>query len=318
MNLRLAQLLKLHGLYCAPAGEGGADAGTGEDVVEDQAEEIATDAADEQEEVEQPAGDGEAQEAAADPADDGEIVVSLGGEEPAEEEDPARAPPWLRDLRKSNREKDKRIRELEQQVASSAPAPAKIVLGERPKLADFDYDEDRHAAALDEWHAKKADADRQEREAKEATEKQRSQWLARLDAVVKAGEALKVRDSEDAIQAFEGYFSPVQQGIIIGGPDDAKTSAMLRVALGKNPAEARKLAAITDPVKFAVAIGKLETKLTIQNRKPAPTPDTPVRSGVAGAGASEIHLKQLHDKARSTGDYGAYLAAKRARQAKTA
>ena len=67
-------------------------------------------------------GDAPAGEAGAD-GEAGEVVISLGGEAVAPEEDENAAPQWVRELRKSNREKDRRIRELEQKVATT-PANA--------------------------------------------------------------------------------------------------------------------------------------------------------------------------------------------------
>jgi hypothetical protein len=46
-----------------------------------------------------------------------------------------------------------------------------------------------------------------------------------MDAVTKAASGLKVADAEDALLAFEGTFSPLQQGIIIGGPTTRRPSA---------------------------------------------------------------------------------------------
>lgn len=297
MNLRLARLLKLHGLYCAPAGEDGADLGGGEEQAE-------LDLANEGEGGE--AGDGEGGESVADGADpatdDAEVIVSLG-EEQQEEEDPARAPDWVRDLRKANREKDSRIRDLERQLATASPAPAAVVVGEKPTLEGCDYEPEKFATQLDAWHARKAQADEQQKKREETQNRERAQWTSRLDAVTKASEGLKVRDHEDATAAFEGAFSMVQQGIVLGGPEDAKTSAMLRYALGKNPAKARELASIQDPVKFAVALGKLEMQLKVTPRKTAPAPDTRVSSAVSGAAAVDNQIERLREDARRTGDY---------------
>ena len=46
-----------------------------------------------------------------DDSDEDEVVVSIGEESPPQEE--TRAPEWVRELRKSNREKERKIRELE-------------------------------------------------------------------------------------------------------------------------------------------------------------------------------------------------------------
>lgn len=277
-----------------------------------QADEQAADAAP------QPEGDADGAEAAAGEgaANDGadELVVTIGDEPAPDAAQDKAAPDWVRELRKANREKERRIRELEAQIASARPvAPQAVVVGEKPTLADHDFDEDKFAAALEAWHGRKFAAEQQQRAAQQAEEQQRQHWMARLDAVTKASSTLKVPDAEDAHAAFEDTFNVVQQGIIIGAPDDPKTSALLRYALGKNPKKARELAAITDPVKFTFAIAKLEGQLKVQPKKSAPPPDQRVSS--PGAGASIVQngrLKQLHEQAQRTGDYTAYLAAKRA------
>lgn len=256
------------------------------------------------------AGDGEAGDQAA--ADDGEVTVTLGDEPASAEDDEKRAPEWVRDLRKANREKDRRIRELEAQVSTARPASA-VVVGERPTLAGCDYDEEKFAADLEAWQGRKFAAEQQQRERAQAEQQQQQHWAKRLDEVTTAAKSLKVADLDDAQAAFEDTFSIVQQGIIIGAPDDAKTSALLRYALGKNPKKAKELAAITDPIKFTRAVTKLEDKLKVAPRKSAPPPDQPVKT--AGAGAqivSQSRLKQLHEQAQKTGNYTEYHAAKRA------
>ena len=49
---------------------------------------------------------------------DDEVVVSIGEEAPPAEEE-VRAPEWVRELRKTNREKERRIRELEARLTAT-------------------------------------------------------------------------------------------------------------------------------------------------------------------------------------------------------
>lgn len=237
-------------------------------------------------------------------ADDGEVEITLGQADPAAEETPPRAAPdWLKDLRHSNREKDRIIRDLEKKLASSAPpGPQAVVVGAKPKLEDFNWDAEKFETELEAWHNRKREADEQQRTKAQAEEQQRALWQSRMDAVTKAASGLKVADAEDALMAFEGTFSPLQQGIIVGGPDDPKVSAQLRYALGKNPKLARELAAITDPVKFTMRLSKLEDQLKVTPRKSAPAPDTRVGSSVAGATAVDSALTRLQAEADKTGD----------------
>lgn len=276
-----------------------------------------------------PAGDdpapGPDDDAPADPAsgavDDDEegVIVSLGDEPaPAEEQD-ARAPEWVRELRHKNREQSRLIRELETKLAAAAPAqPEAIVVGDKPTLEACDYDTDRFGTELEAWHERKLQAERQQREREEADKAQRATWQARLDQVTTAAASLKLRDMDEAQQSFEDTFSVLQQGIIVGGPDDAKSSALLRYALGKNPAKAQELAKIKDPVKFAFAVAKLENQLKVTPRKVAPAPDARVRSGVPGAAALDGELARLQAEADKTGDrskVAAYLREKQRRAA---
>lgn len=287
------------GLQADDAGQDAADDGAAVDT-----EGGATDAAQ--------AGGDDPGEAAANDGNADELIVTIG-DEPAPDAGREQAPDWVRELRKANREKERRIRELEAQLSSSRPAPQAVVVGEKPTLADHDFDEDKFAAALEAWHARKFAAEQQQRAIQQEAERQQQQWLARLDAVGKAAATLKVADADEALAAFEDTFSVVQQGIILDAPDDPKTSALLRYALGKNPKKARELAAITNPVKFTRALTQLEAQLKTAPRKTAPPPDQRVRGAGAGAGVvAQGRLTQLHAEAQRTGDYTAYLAAKRA------
>ena len=305
MNLRLFRLLKLHGLYCAPAddGTGGASTGQAQDDDGEQAEQHEDDG---EIDADMDADDGQGEEGdeSEEEGEEGdEIVVTLGDEPAAEEEDQSRAPEWIRGLRKSNREKDHRIRELEKQVASATPAPQPVVLGPKPKAEDFNFDTEKYEQELDAWYAKKSQVDEAQRAQTQAAEQQQQKWASRIDAVGKAASALKVSDHDEAVQAFEDAFSPIQIGIVMGGPDEAKTTAALRYALGKNPKRAKELASITDPVKFAIALGKLETQLKVTPRKAAPAPERVIRSSVAGAAAIDKPLERMREEARRTGDY---------------
>ena len=237
------------------------------------------------------------------PAEDAELVVSIGDEpaEPAEEE--GRAPEWLRDLRKANREKDRRIRELEQRIQQAAPGQQAQQIGPRPTLESCGYDEEAFSTKLDEWFEAKRKQDDAKRVQEQTEAERRKRWESRVEAVNKAGAALKVRNYEDAVQAFDDVFSIVQRGVVFDLTEDPKDAALLRVALGKNPSVAKKLATIDSPVRFAGAVAKILYKdLNVKPRKIAPAPDTPVRSSVAGATAVDAALARLQAEADRTGN----------------
>lgn len=250
-------------------------------------------------------------------AADGEVVITLDGAELAEGEDGKTTPKWLPDLRRANREKERRIRELEAQLAKSAPAaPA---LGAKPTLESCDFDTERFQSEYEAWTQRKVEQDQAERQRQQDEQAERAQWQTRLDAVTRAASTLRVQDYDDAAEAFSDAFNPVQQAIIVAGPDDPKAAALLRYVLGKNPGKAAELAAIKDPVKFAFAVSKLETQVKVTTRKLPPAPDRVVRASGAGTAAVDSALAKLEADAEKTGDrtkVAAYLRQKR--QAQTA
>lgn len=238
---------------------------------------------------------------------DEELVVQIGEEEspPQEREE---APQWVKDLRKSHRELLRENRELKAKGPANA-APQKPTLPDRPKLSEFDYDEDKFQAATDDWHKKKSEIDNFEanqRAAEQDAQKQRE--AVRLEFVEQA-KALKVKDFREAEEEVTNTLSEVQQALIIQGADQ---KALLIYALWKNPKRLAELAAIKDPVKFAFAAAKLEKDLKTSNRKSEkPAPETPLKStGTAVAGSSKT-LERLRDEAQKTGDMSKVMAFKK-------
>jgi hypothetical protein len=281
-------------------------------VIEDEAQvvEDATEVeevAEQQEESGAAEGATESTEAA---ADDGEIVVSIAGAEPAAEDAEAeRAPAWVRDLRKANREKDRRIRELEAKLQTPAQqAQAAVVVGAKPTLESCEWDSDKFADALEQWHERKRQADEQAAKVKQAEQSAQQAWQARLQDYEAKAKTLRVSDFEDAQAAAQDVLSVVQQGVILNG---AENPALLVYALGKNPSKARELAGISDPVKFAFAVAKLEKDLKVQPRKVAPAPEKVVRAAGALPTVGAAQVEKLRAEAQKTGDFTRYLEAKR-------
>lgn len=243
----------------------------------------------------------------ADAGDDGEgsatdeVTITIGDEPaPPAEEDDSQAKPWVRELRKSHREQARRIRELEQQAATAATPAETVALGAKPKLEDCDYDAERFERELEAWHQRKATVDADTAKKQSAAEAEKRAWQARLDNHSKLKSALKVSDYDDAAATVEATLSVTQRGLIVHG---AENSAQLEYALGKNPVTLKKLAAITDPVLFAFAVAKLETKLKITPRKAAPIPERDVRGNASPASVGgDKTLEKLRAEADKSGD----------------
>ncbi len=279
-----------------------------EDQIESQEVEIV-----ESEQHDDAAAQAEAEESSQsdDQADD-EVIVSIGEESPPQEEK-THAPEWGRELRKANREKEKRIRELEQKLQSTAQTENKPVeLGRKPRLEDHDYDSDRYEAALEQWYERKRQTEAQAEQARQAEQAQRDAWAARLDAYGKAKAELKVRDFEDAEALAQEVFDVTQQGIVVQGADNP---ALVIYALGKNPAKAKEIASIKDPVKFAFAVAKLEKELKVTQRKAAPPPEKTISGTARVSGAVDSTLERLRAEALKTGDMTKVMAYKRSKRA---
>jgi len=237
-------------------------------------------------------------------SDENEVIVSIAGEEPApEDEEHAKAPAWVKDLRKSSREKDKKIRELEAKLQSTNQTTPKLVaLGPKPRLEDdnIDFDPEKFETALTDWFDRKRQHDANESRILAEQDASQKAWQEKLESYGKSKAELKVKDYEDAEAYVQEKFSVTQQGIILQGLDNP---ALAVYALGKNPKKAAELSAITDPVKFAIAIGKLESQLKITPRKSAPPPTKSITGNGPVSGAVDSTLNRLRAEAEKSGDY---------------
>ena len=251
--------------------------------------------------TEQPAAqaDDEQAQATEDEGDTDEVVVSIGEDAPPPEE-PAHAPEWVRELRKTNRELQRQNRELQSKLQTTTITETKpVTLGPKPKLEDHDYDADKFEEALANWFERKRQAD--EANAKQEAEvmTQQKAWQAKLDGYGKAKAELRVKDFEDAEAVAQELFNVTQQGVMLQGADNP---ALVVYALGKNPKKAQELAAIKDPVKFAFAVAKLEKDLKVTNRRAAPPPERVVSGTGRVSGAVDSTLERLREEAARTGN----------------
>ena len=279
---------------------------------EEKAEEIeeTVDVATEEPEVEtEEVEEVETEEVEAEAAEDGEdeteaeeeyVVLTVDGEAPPQEEEAESAPEWVRELRKQYREEKRRNKELEQQLKAVQPKEELVQLGPKPVIEDFDYDSEKFHDATEAWYEQK----RKHEEAKEAERKKReavdAEWQQKLEGYQQAKTSLKVRDFEDAEDVVKDTLSVTQQGMILQGSDNP---AALIYVLGKDANRAKELASITDPVKFAFAVARLETKVKTETRKAAIKPEKTLTGTGRTSGAVDNTLEQLRAEAARTGDY---------------
>ena len=253
------------------------------------------------------------QELEAEDEDDSEdeVVISIGEESPPQEEE-TRAPEWVRELRKANREKERKIRELEAKLNATATETKPVALGAKPTLESCDYDSDEYETKLAEWYEQKRAYDAAEAEAEAQRDAEAKAWQDKLDAYAKARASLKVRDYEDAEAFALDTFDVTQQGIVLQGSDNP---ALIIYALGKSQKRAKELASIKDPVKFAFAVAKLETQLKVTNRKAAASPERTISTGGGRiSGSVDSTLDRLREEALKTGDMSKVMAYKRGKK----
>ena len=242
---------------------------------------------------------------------DDDVVVSIGEESPPQEEE-QRAPEWVRELRKANREKERKIRELEAKLNATATETKPVALGTKPTLESCDYDSEEYEKKLAGWYEQKREYDAAEAEAQAQRDAEAKAWQDKLDSYAKARASLKVRDYEDAEAVALETFNVTQQGIVLQGSDNP---ALIIYALGKNTSKAKELASITDPVKFAFAVAKLETQLKVTNRKAAAAPERTIATGGGRiSGSVDSTLDRLREEALKTGDMSKVMAYKRGKK----
>ena len=244
-------------------------------------------------------------------AEEEEDVVSINGEAPdPETEDDDRAPEWVRDLRKEYRNEKRRAKELEQKIErlERGAAPSSQPLGSKPTLEGADYDTERYETELASWYEKKRTHDDQQNVVQSQQKAVQKEWEAKLESYHSSKAELKVKDYDFAEDVVQDNLSVMQQGMIVQGADNP---ALVVYALGKNPKKAKELASITDPVKFAFAVAKLETNLKVTTRKASSRPEKKISGTARPSGSVDNTLERLRTDAEKTGDYSKVFQYKR-------
>lgn len=240
-------------------------------------------------------------ETAAEPATE-EMVVAFSDEpQAAEDKEHAEAPQWVKELRKSHREQQRQIKDLQRELDAKRASEKQpdAVMVEKPTLEDCDFDPDVFESRLLAWNEQKRSAEDAERKRKAEQSEADKAWQARLDAYASKKQELKVPGFEEAEAEVSGMLNQTQQGILI---QYASNPASLVYALGNNEAKRKELASITDPILFAFAVRDLEAKVTVNKRTPPP-PETKVEASGGIKGTLDSTLERLREEADRTGDF---------------
>lgn len=246
-----------------------------------------------------------------DDVDDGEDldIVTIGGESTTPEDaEESTTPKWVKDLREEHKQLKREKRELAEKLKTLEAKPEAVdTLGEKPRLSDFDYDEDSFDFALTQWHERKREHDKKSELAADEARKIEEQWAGKISHYEGGKKQLKVKDFADAEEAAHEVLNVTQQGIII---DVAKNPALVMYAVGKNKAELERLSKISNPLHFAIAVHQLEQKLSV-TKKTAPPPETRVTGSGRTAGSVDSTLEKLRADAEKTGDFTKVIAYKK-------
>ena len=248
--------------------------------------------------------------------DEEELIISIGGEAPTPKDvddfNGQPAPDWVKQMRKENRELKRQLKTAPN--AQQEQAKQEVTLGKKPTLEDHDYDAEDYEQALDSWYDKKRQYDQQEQSKKSEQENAEKQWETVISDFEQKKVGLKVSDFEEAEDTIKDSLSVVQQGILLQG---AENSARVVYALGKNPKRLKEIASITDPVKFAFALAKLETQMKDNRRKAETSPEKGIRGSANISGGKDSKLEALEREAEKTGDRSKVIAHKRSLKQKT-
>lgn len=242
----------------------------------------------------------------------GEVTETPAGEEPQQ----PRESKTFQEIRKmaNGALKDKRRLERElEELRAKLPKP-EPTLGPKPTLDQFDYDEAKYEEAFAGWMAQKAAADDADRKKLDEQRREQEELENFKKTYQKRAESLGVSDFKEAESEVGEMLNATQKGLMMRGADDP---AALVYALSKSPAKLIELSHITDPVKFTVAVAKLEMNLSARKTsRPAPEPRVSSERSATGHSASASQLEKLRAEAERTGDYSKVVAYKKQMAAK--
>lgn len=219
---------------------------------------------------------------------------------------------WVANLRKTNRENRKRIKDLEAKLqkvegGTSSVQPA----GSEPTPEDYYDNPKEYGVAYKAWFARKqaekAEQDKQAQKAKEVE----TAWSMAVTRHTENKSKLARPDMEEKETLVSEFLDPAQQGMIIQGASD---SARLIHYLGSNIDMLDSLSQISDPVTFAFTVGRLEAGIMKSSKQPTPArkpPEKSVRGGGASLVTSDKKLEMLRAKASKTGDFTEVIRYKR-------
>lgn len=230
-----------------------------------------------------------------------EVEISIDGESPP----PVHESSTIKGMRNLIKKQNQKIKELETTSVKQEPKK-EYELSPRPKWEDYE-DELVFQKEEDNWINRKAQQIVELSKKEEANLQQQKVWQDRLDTVQVMKKELNIKDYDETEIIAQESLNIVQQGIIAHATDHPPK---ILYALGKRDDIREELSKISDPIKFAYELGKLETKMKLTPKTQTTTPEKVVK-GSGGVSAVDRTLTRLEDEASRTGDRSKILEYKR-------
>lgn len=226
---------------------------------------------------------------------DEEEVFSFGDD--AEEQDGDTD--LVKHLRGELKKRGERIAELEK---GGTRQEEPIEAGEKPTLAGCDYDEEEYDRQRDAWEERRRKAEEQKSKASTAEDAERAAWQQELTRVETEKLQLGAADAEEAFDTVRAALNTMQQAVLVKATEAGNTARLI-YALAKHPAKLAELAEVTDPLRLAAKIAKLEGQMRVVKVRRAPAPDRPERgSARTSRQTTDKQLEKLEKEAERTGD----------------
>lgn len=209
--------------------------------------------------------------------------------------------PVIKKIRQSNRNKDKRIKELERELAQVNQPKVEDQLGKKPDLEDFDYDQDAFADALIEWNAKKQDIESKQAAQREQEEAINQAFMDKLERFNDQRSKVKNDDYEVVEQHTRDQLGELRTNILIHLSEDPARDFY---RIGKNTENLKQLADIKDDTRFVYELGRLHNSGKTKMAK-TPKPEKRVK-GTAPRSNRDAKLQSLFEKAQKSGEFTEY------------
>lgn len=225
--------------------------------------------------------------------------------------------PLIKQLREQRKEDARKLREKDREIEQMRNRKP-VVRTERPSLESCEWDEDKLADELFAWKENERAADQAERQPIDNSRNEAAQaWQSELQTYKANAVKLAKPDFEQAEKAVVSTLTDAQQSTIVMA---AKDPARFIYALGRSPVRLGQLAEITNPIKLAAEVARIEGARVMARKEP-PNIDEPLRGSArlsTPPSGDDKAAKLLAAAEKDPSKFPAYRAHMREQRAKAA